>query len=108
MAKPMAGVLAAAPVFLEKADAPSVSAQPLVPAVRKYFPETWIWNCVDTGFVSLISILILIEKSNWNFTSLYSSSSFLISLCHYVFELLFSMCDCIFMAIILYSSFINA
>lgn len=33
-------------------DAPSVTAQALAPAVRKYFPETWIWNCVDSRFVT--------------------------------------------------------
>ncbi len=31
------------------------------PAVRKYFPETWIWDCFDSGFVStsLNSIIVM-------------------------------------------------
>lgn len=45
----MAG--AAAPVA-EMADADgSASVSPVTSEVRKYFPETWIWDCFDSGFV---------------------------------------------------------
>jgi len=23
----------------------------VAPRIRKYFPETWIWNCIETRFV---------------------------------------------------------
>lgn len=40
---------------LEKADAPMEPSAPSAPnvqtAIRKYFPETWIWGCKDARFV---------------------------------------------------------
>lgn len=41
----------AMPVAMPVAMAGGSTTSPTT-AVRKYFPETWIWNCVNSGFVS--------------------------------------------------------
>lgn len=34
-------------------------ATPTTTAVRKYFPETWIWDCQNSGFVPTLVLLAL-------------------------------------------------
>lgn len=41
------------------APAPEGGSAATSPAVRKYFPETWIWDCVNSGFVSIAIPLTL-------------------------------------------------
>lgn len=28
----------------------------VAPRIRKYFPETWIWNCIETRFVIVFTL----------------------------------------------------
>lgn len=35
---------------------PPPSSVGQAPTVRKYFPETWIWNCVDTVRFVIIAV----------------------------------------------------
>lgn len=36
------------------------AALPPSTAVRKYFPETWIWDCADSVFVSFPDLHVLL------------------------------------------------
>ncbi len=47
-------IMDAMPMMEAGSVAESVSvAPPTSQAVRKYFPETWIYDCFDSGFVHL-------------------------------------------------------
>lgn len=38
-------------------------------AVRKYFPETWLWDCADSGFVVLRILFFVASFLGVIFTS---------------------------------------
>lgn len=38
------------------------SGSPLSPTVRKYFPETWIWDCSNSGFVAHLIQFVLFSE----------------------------------------------
>lgn len=34
----------------------------VAPRTRKYFPETWIWNCIETRFVIVSNLACFVNN----------------------------------------------